>query len=131
MMETDDDNPMTRARLELPADLAAFYYRTNGADLFAHGNGGAPRYRILPMSELELLSFEDGPMWYRLGVASDGSVLAIDLRGGYDDQYRRTNQVRRYGVGVRRTVRHGTVVATSFTEVLSRLLDGGDRFFWE
>jgi hypothetical protein len=137
----------------LPEDLCKFYHHTNGAELF--GDGTSVSYRIEGVQNLERLDwgqiaehfrdndYPNGEAWFRLVKLADESSLAINPKPQYPDAIRKRflddpgrrewdNFVaichcRRETLG---KPDQNPVVATSFTELLERLLDGGPEPYW-
>lgn len=134
-------------------DLAKFYHRTNGAEMF--GRGGAAAYRIVARNELERLDwgpigeslsdndYPNGQIWYRLAFLSNGSWLAINPRPQYSEEWRERFRSDPGGstwdsfVAIchcdsATTGKAGAnpVVAVSFTELLERLLASGGAPYW-
>lgn len=137
----------------LPPDLAKFYHRTDGAELFGRGNAAA--CRIVSARELERLDWGEipeylretdwpnGHIWYRLAWLADGSWLAINPRPEYPEPLRQ-RYLREMGEDYWDDVAaicHGNaktqgrpgenpVVALSFAELLERWLDSNGRPYW-
>lgn len=132
----------------LPPDLAAFYHRMNGAELF--GRGASAACRIVPRDQMEPLDWGEaeeeygnsrgpgGRIWHRVARLADGSWLAINLDPNIPSVVPRESEHRqRYREDESfAPVCHGSdetrgrpgqnpVVALSFTELLERLLEGG------
>jgi len=143
----------------LPPDLAEFYIRTNGAEIFPSAGGCA--CRIVPADKIDPLGFDESPekydqgyrhgpkrrTWHRFAYMADRSWLAINL-----------DPSRHYGVarepalakqaaalkdefspicvgrpgGFLRFVRpeRNLIVALSFGEFLERLLDAKGEAYW-
>jgi hypothetical protein len=122
----------------MPADLAEFYDRTNGVELF--GRGRAAVYRIVGLDEV-LPGLEDRDTWTRLAWLADGSWLAVNLRaknpsGQRDRTFLPVCHVPKRGMVARLRGRPEVtgderVVALSFAELLERMLDGEGARFWE
>jgi hypothetical protein len=122
----------------IPADLAEFYDRTNGVELF--GRGRAAVYRIVGLDEV-LPGLEDRDTWTRLAWLADGSWLAVNLRaknpsGQRDRTFLPVCHVPKRGMVARLRGRPEVtgderVVALSFAELLERMLDGEGARFWE
>jgi hypothetical protein len=140
----------------LPADLSKFYHHTNGADLF--GAGPAARYRIVPQEEITPLEWGEDPkhshgsygpggrIWHRIATLADGSWLAINLDANlhnapWADDPKAFDLQQSIGYELFAPICHGStatqkkpganpVVALSFTELLERLLDSGERPYW-
>jgi hypothetical protein len=137
----------------LPEDLSKFYHHTNGAELF--GKGTSASYRIEgvenlmrldwgPMSEtLREIDTPNGHIWFRLVKLADGSSLAINPRPQYPDAIRKRFlddpgrcewddfvAICHCRCETQGKPDQNPVVATSFTELLERLLDGGPEPYW-
>jgi hypothetical protein len=139
----------------LPLDMATFYHRTNGAELF--GRGAEAACRIVPVEEVEPLDWGElpeecgnsrgpgGRIWHDFAWLADGSWLAIDLdRNKHLAPWWKDPSLREREEALRRLfapVCHGSsetqgqpgknpVVALSFTELLERLLDSGGQPYW-
>ncbi len=132
----------------LPADMAAFYHRTDGAELF--GAMGAVTCRIVAATDIEPLDWGEVPerfgnsrgpggrIWHRFAWLADGGWLAINLDMNYRaprskdrDQWSGDRRSRPICRGTRDTQgRPGEnpVVAFSFTELLERMLDAGPPY---
>lgn len=118
-----------------PAELDAFYYHTDGADLF--GAGDAAACRILPRGEFAALGTG---AWYRFARVADGTWLAINVlhdvtappdqrqaKGAFGDAYHPICVVRDPksepgGASL--------VIAMSFADFLARMLDAGPLLYW-
>jgi len=107
--------------------------------------------RILAASDLERLDWREiadhhypnGHTWYRLAKLVNGTALAINpspdcsdlardrlLRDADRDQRRCLVAICHYSPGTQGQPGRNPVVALSFTELLERMLDGGDRPYW-
>lgn len=118
-----------RLGLRVPADMAAFYRRCDGASLFGHSDSP---FRILPLREVQAMrefmygSNDDG---YGPGSlvcfcdTQDRSGLAIELAAGP-----RYGEVRDCYPLVWPV--HSDRVAGSFTQFLSSVLGGGGVRWW-
>ena len=113
----------------LPEDMVAFYRRCDGASLFGHPDSP---FRILPIREVETMrEFMYGSSDERYGPASlvcfcdtlDRSGLAIELAAGpqYGEVWDCYPLV---------WPEDGFVVASSFTQFLSRVLASGGEHWW-
>jgi hypothetical protein len=137
----------------LPPDLAKFYHRTDGAELFGRGNTAA--CRIVAARDLERLDWgavpeylqdndwPNGHIWYRLARLADESWLAINPSPQYPEplreRYRRelgadywhcVVAICHCNAETRGRPGENPVVALSYTELLERWLDGGNRPYW-
>lgn len=134
----------------LPADLATFYHRTNGAELF--GRGKSARCRIVPLEEIEVLDwgekpFDDGfqpqRVWRRFAWLADGSWLAINtypkFTAAMEERLRQEMAQGRYFEF--QPICHGSattqtkpglnpVIAHSFTEFCQRFLGAKGAAYW-
>jgi hypothetical protein len=134
-----------------PRDMATFYHRTDGAELFGRGDSAA--YRIVSAESVEPLDWgelpekhgmntrgPDGRIWYRFAWLADGSWLAINLDPNRRDPRPRDPDNYRYD-DLFHAICHGNkttqgkpgqdpVIALSFTELLERLLESGGRPYW-
>jgi hypothetical protein len=124
--------PLIPPDLRLPPDLVAFYERFGEARLFSH-DGSDPHCHLLPPDEFvqvgeaimgEATTAGIERSWYALAHVQDGNYLGIDLLptrlGRCYDCFHET-----YG-----DPGYCKVIALSFTEVLNRLVEAGDRAFW-
>jgi antitoxin YokJ len=123
--------PSLPPRAHLPVDLSAFYSEAGGATLF--GEADYP-YTILGPSfvaptNLRLLGHaktgDVSDHWFTIAEDGNGDVLSIDLRASHVgrcyDSFHETHGL----------VGSTPVIATSFTELLCRLLaNGGARPYW-
>ncbi len=142
----------TEDQTYFPPDLAKFYYRTNGTDLY--GRWEAAAYRIVPANAIEPLDWGERPgkwdlisrgpggrIWHRLAWLADGSWLAINLDPNRRDP-RLKDRDKWHRDPLFHAICHGSkstqgqpgknpVVAVSFTELLERMLDSGARPYWQ
>jgi hypothetical protein len=118
---------------DLPADAASFYFKTDGADLF--GQGEAVRFRILPHAQVTRVGDYDRsnrPEWHRICRLADGTELVLDIRGEYAGPpvnkhvYPVCHVTHRRFLG---SAKYATV-ASSFEELLRKMLDSGGRYWW-
>lgn len=122
-----------------PADLAAFYQRTDGAELFPSDTG--PAFRILPLAEATEIgrhqslvgrffkrrNREQSP-FKRLCELRDGSFIALGFgRMDYSGRKVILSHCRR---GRSEVSVYDRVVAKSFSELLTRLLDSNGHPYW-
>lgn len=135
----------------LPEDLCEFYHRTDGAELF--GTGDAARVRLLPVASHTPLEWgelpekygnsrgPDGRVWHRFAVFPDGSWLALNLdRNARDPRPKPEGARWRYepnfhavchtSAATRNKPGLNPVVAVSFTELLTRLLESEGQPYW-
>jgi hypothetical protein len=134
----------------LPPDLCKFYHQTDGAELF--GRGPAARCRIVPASEIQPLDWGEKPaedgivlwpngrIWHRFAFLSDGTWLAINLDNNAHDPRPKKQGEWRYdpnfhpichvSAATQNKPGLNPVVALSFTELLERLLEGGEQPYW-
>lgn len=126
-----DGLPTLQSDHVLPADLRYFYEVTGGATLF--DNAQSPHI-ILPPAQFELTSlavlgdvFDDdiSASWYALVFDGNGDYLSIDLHperlGRCYDTFHETFA----------SPGSTPIVATSFTDLLERLLQDEGRYrFW-
>ncbi len=123
----------------MPADMATFYHRTDGAELF--DRAGAVACRIVAASDIEPLDWGEAPErfrirlmpggrnWHRFAWLADGSWLAIHFdppRPEDPDQWsfdRWPRPICRGTVDTQRRPGQNPVVALSFTELLESLMD--------
>ncbi|MDB5323358.1 MAG: hypothetical protein JWN40_4989 [Phycisphaerales bacterium] len=106
-------------------DLAAFYDRTDGAELF--GLGKAAAYEIVSLASSASDKGEQDE-WRGIARLADGSWLAVNKQarnpsGMFDRTFLPVCHIAQTGAK--------RVVALSFTELLERMLDSGGRWFWE
>jgi hypothetical protein len=135
----------------IPSDLCKFYHHTGGAELF--GRGAAALCRIVPADEIQSLEWGeksaprdipisgwDGRVWHRFAFLSDGTWLAMNLDTHTRDPRPRKDSSFHYDPNFR-AICHvsaatqnraglNPVVALSFTELLERLLAGGEQPYW-
>jgi len=127
----------------MPDDLLAFHEECDGAFLFEQSANSwdfqaderSWKWRLLPLDEMRPLTEilwieEDSPLrsemnsWYPVLDVCDGNYLAIDAgtahRGQCLDIFHETAGL----AGEHR------IIATSFRELLDRLLDSGGAPFW-
>jgi hypothetical protein len=137
--------------LGLPPDLAAFYFRANGADLFVgdpDDSDAVPACCIVPVEDLLPLDWADEPAgrtWHRFALLNGGQWLAIDLDAYRMDAGRRDDvalKARKDELGARFAPiclgSRGTagqpgrnpVIALYFGEFLRRFLDGFGKPYW-
>lgn len=130
----------------VPADLAAFYHHTDGAEFFPAG--GSDACRVVPRGEMEPLPWgvaEDfrgrrAVVWHRFAWLPDGRWLAINLDSGCpftpggkrvrEDQDSDDFATICVGRGDGPTLGENPVVAVTFTELLERLLNSGGTSDW-
>jgi hypothetical protein len=137
----------------LPPDLAKFYHRTDGAELF--GRGEAAACRIVATGDIEPLDWGEVPeecgnsrgpggrIWHRFAWLADGSWLAINLDLNISLALRRDPALEKLAWkdpsiapichSSRQTQGQpgeNPVVALSFAELLERMLDSGGRRYW-
>lgn len=134
----------------LPPDLCKFYHQTGGAELF--GRGAAARCRIVPPGDIHPLDWgetpeeggnsrgPDGRIWHRFAWLADGTWLAINLdinasdpRPKKDDDWDydpNFHAICHVSAATQNKPGQNPVVALSFTELLERLLDGGEQPYW-
>jgi hypothetical protein len=134
----------------LPPDLAKFYHRTDGAELF--GRDDAAACRIVSARDMKPLDWgetpdpygnsrgPDGRIWHRLAWLADGSWLAINLDPNRNDPRPTVNNRWSYDPGFS-AICHGTtgtqgqpgqnpVIALSFTELLEQMLVQDRTPYW-
>jgi hypothetical protein len=118
---------------KLPGEAASFYFKTDGAELFVRGEGA--RFSILPRAQVTHVGGHENtgePNWYRICRLADGTELVIDICGdmGGPPRYEQTHRVCH--VTHRRFLGSAkyTTVATSFEELLRRMLESGGRYWW-
>ncbi|MDT3443601.1 MULTISPECIES: SMI1/KNR4 family protein [unclassified Pseudofrankia] len=119
------------ADLRIPEDLAAFYEICGGVDLYANHD-----YALSIVGPNDLRSAniailgEDYPgdissSWYTIGVTPDREYLSIDLSA------RRNGRCYDSFHEVHGLVGSCPIIASSFTELLERLLESsGGRWYW-
>lgn len=139
----------------LPSDLCKFYHSTNGAEIF--GCGDSASYRVVAIGDLTPLDWGEQPeeggnsrgpegrIWHRFAWLPDRSWLAINLDYNkhlapwWNDQKLRKlaaaqgdsfAPICHTASGTKNKPGLNPVVALSFTELLERLLDKGDRPYW-
>lgn len=133
----------------LPEDLATFYHRTDGAELFGRGSDAA--CRILSVAEMESLDWgqipeefpqirgPDGQIWHRFAWLANGDWLAINLDPNRENPLlpgakrldtRGFNPICCGKDDSQGRPGQNPVVALSFTELLERLLDQGRTPYW-
>jgi hypothetical protein len=139
----------------LPEDMAAFYHRTNGAEVF--GRGGRAAVRIAPVNEIRSLDWgenpealgsygPDGRIWHRFARLADGRWLAINLdvnkhNAPWRDDPALDAKRRELGYAVfapiclcsdatRNRPGANPVVALCFTELLEGLLESAGTPAW-
>jgi hypothetical protein len=123
--------PSVPAQFQLPDDLADFYRRCGGADLFLEGDYGI---LLLPPDELlesnvvlvgQQYPDDRSSSWFTVARSVDREFLSIDLadeRNGrvYDSFYE-----------IHAVVGSATIIANSFTDLFTMLMDtDGDRWPW-
>lgn len=124
--------PLIPPDLRLPPDLVAFYEWFSEARLFSD-DGHDPPCHLLPPGEFaqvgeailgEATTASVERSWYAVAHVRDGNFLGIDLAparlGRCYDCFHET-----YG-----EPGYCNVIALSFTELLHRLAEAGDKAFW-
>jgi len=123
--------PLLPDGLNVPDDLAYFYERCGGVELFAHAD--FPIAIVAPdavrSSNLVILGETDfgdrSDEWFIIAATPDGEYVSIDLNADrvgrcYDSFHE-----------VHGLVGDSKVVATSFTDLLVRLVgNGGRHWYW-
>ena len=142
----DDDTAFAASRSTLrylPVDLCSFYYATDGADLFDSPEGAT--CRIVRLTDITPLEWGEGAddgsrgfrgcTWHRIASLRDGSWLAINLDLNrrdprpwetWADRDPNFAPICHCGPGTAGEPGKNPVIAFSFTELLDRLLAGGD-----
>ena len=121
-------------KLKCPEDVICFYQKCNGVKLFCNDNS-LITFTILPNDEVlnsnmmivgELCEYDISSTWYLIAKTDNNDYLSIDLsleRNGrcYDSNYE-----------VHGVVGSSTVIALSFSELLSQLYNtGGKDIYWK
>lgn len=148
---TNDD--VSGARDVLPADLARFYHEFERARLFVRDNESLVqilgRYEIASVDwgeEMDDFACRgpDGRTWYRFGILQNDQYLAINLDANLhlavDDKESRKkvfsgsfHPICLYSEATRGIDDKNPVIALSFTELLSRLLNESNvmQLYWQ
>ncbi|HTL29688.1 MAG TPA: DUF4419 domain-containing protein [Tepidisphaeraceae bacterium] len=125
---------------DLPADLAAFYHRSDGADLFPSSDGAS--FRILPLARVERLPVErsiierffkhkPGMFFRRIVELRDGGSFAIASAYDLDVETWATSYLVCYCPPARTSIHpKDIVVANSFTDLLAAMLNSKGEAFW-
>jgi hypothetical protein len=117
--------------LELPSDLSDFYRACGGIDLFQSSRypiSVAAPGQLIP-TNVAVLGEKDlgdrSDRWYTIAVTPDRDYLSIDLDPGRSGRcYDSFHEI--HGL-----VGESTVVATSFTDLLERLItNAGRHWYW-
>lgn len=116
--------PKVPPSYSLPSDLRRFYELAGGADIHTDHKCAGP-IRILPPTEFQRIDaaitgerFASGPLehWFATADVGDGNYISIDLHPAHHglcyDSFHETFAMPGYV----------SIVATSFTDLLSRLL---------
>jgi len=117
----------------LPTDLGAFYELAGGASLFGDEFGGARAWVVAPQEFVPVAEAIIGepitsgpfPWWFAVADVQDGNYIAIDLNPAHQglcyDAFHETFT----------EPGHVSVIASSFTDLLERLLNhGNDSTYW-
>lgn len=123
--------PCIKPPLRLPDDLARFYELCGGAELFLSQDCGitiSPPDRLIPSNIVifgEQYPDDITSAWFTIGVTPDSDHVSIDLSpdrsGRCYDSFHETHGI----------IDSSTITATSFTELLERLLGSrGGYWYW-